>query len=398
MSSLVDRDGAAKILGIPRKLLNVLVHNGLIRLFIRDGGLGRTQDMFRPEAIRQFAARIVDSAKLLSSMPSNGCRLNRLRLRAKTSATEVVRRVLANKIAVLGRLGDKFGDVVVALPEPQAAAGNDRFACARETQKQAPGIGRMDASIIFGSRYEVILALIRAGWLKTVDPRSPRSRIDSDEFEAFCRRYAPTRIYISVVGCTARLVGAMLSRRGVKTIKLTVGRYQVHVVDRKSARKALDLERDPDVVDEAGAEAFTSALGEECRIRTAFKLQSRTNGLTFKTSNGLALKLLINLDGRSVRIGPHYRTRPAIERMEARKSQIVSAYPGPLTWLKREGVLMIEDHLDAPELTDRGQWPVLIERIVSKMEAFKSTFEPSQRVQRMSTRSSSARSRRREDP
>ena len=104
MSSLVDRDGAAKILGIPRKLLNVLVHNGLIRLFIRDGGLGRTQDMFRPEAIRQFAARIVDSAKLLSSMPSNGCRLNRLRLRAKTSATEVVRRVLANKIAVLGRL------------------------------------------------------------------------------------------------------------------------------------------------------------------------------------------------------------------------------------------------------------------------------------------------------
>jgi hypothetical protein len=375
IANLVDRDGASALLNISRSFFDGMVRENLIRRFVHIAS-----DRFRPEDILSFAAQIVSPAAKLNALPPTGRLLGQLRCTSRSNPAKIVRAILEGRGQVLGRLSDRFGDVVISGAQAPRQ-GNDSLYFAQNAPTERPGIPKMDAATIFGDRYETFVELIKAVNIETTSVSC--KRIDPASLAAVCKKYAPARIYASVLGCRLNQVRKRLTTLGVKIVPLSLpsGKSRC-VVDRESARRVLNLKQDPDVPVDALA-AFTTALCDRVRAETVFKLQSKLVHLSFRTGRGtMTLKVSIDLARSSIRVGICYtatRYFSTIQELNKRKASILAAHPGALKWICGEDELTIEDNLNEPALSNPENWSRMIQRVITSMQAFKSLLEPPQR-------------------
>ncbi|MGT2488196.1 hypothetical protein ACU4GA_24175 [Methylobacterium oryzae CBMB20] len=128
LASLLDRDGAADALGLPRRTFDALVAAGIVARFVRIGS-GPGRDRFRPEDVAALAARLLHKVEAATEVPDGHLRLADLKRTCKTDPARSVAVILKGYAAPRGRTGPSVGDLLV--PDPNRHRGDGMRARAR---------------------------------------------------------------------------------------------------------------------------------------------------------------------------------------------------------------------------------------------------------------------------
>jgi hypothetical protein len=375
----IDRDGAAKLLDIPRPFFDGIVHLGLLRVFIRlrMNGTGAGLDRFRTEDIQSFANTLIVKANKLDTVPSTARLLNQIRRTSQTSPADLVQRIIEGKTPILGRCGETFGSIVV--PAQVVSAQVRRRAIHRYRPNETSGIGTLDAATALGVEQLVVVKLRKLGYLKC-DELLPKL-LDRHAFQVFCGRFCASHFYARILQCRPAHAPRRLADLGVDMIRLDYKRYSSYLVDRASARRALGLQSEPDELRSDSPEAFVAGLIEHLRKSTSFRLASQRDGITFRTST-LQLYVTINWEHGSLDIGPRYnsrRTPGAALELSKRRTQIDAAFGGELKWITNDNWLRIYKPMDKLPLSTSARWSDIYLRVVESFMKFKTHFEPPRR-------------------
>jgi hypothetical protein len=286
----------------------------------------------------------------------------------------LVQDLVTGGVPILGRLGDKFGTIIVPL---QTRRVGSRVRTIRDTKS----IGTLDAGAKLAVRHAVVLELRKLGYLKSCS-QSPQM-LDLDAFNKFCRKYISPRYYASILSCHPSYAGRRLAERGVKTIEIDVRNGCSHLVERASARRVLGLSSDPDSVADGSVDAFVEGLVKELSLHTTFKLSSLRDGPPFRTGKGtLHLKLAIDWSAGQLSIGPKYskrRTGKLVADLLKRRQHIDAAFKDELSWIDSEKSLSIIKSMKRVPYGSTSSWPAIYAEIVEKFQQFKTHFEPPQR-------------------
>lgn len=372
--TLIDRNRAAEMLDIPRSFFDGLVHLGLVHRFIRMKGPGCDMDRFRPEDVHLFAASYLSKAEKQHCLPADAQLLSQLQRTSRNNPAKLVQDLVTGGVPILGRLGDKFGTIIVPL---QTRRVGSRVRTIRDTKS----IGTLDAGAKLAVRHAVVLELRKLGYLKSCS-QSPQM-LDLDAFNKFCRKYISPRYYASILSCHPSYAGRRLAERGVKTIEIDVRNGCSHLVERASARRVLGLSSDPDSVADGSVDAFVEGLVKELSLHTTFKLSSLRDGPTFRTGKGtLHLKLAIDWSAGQLSIGPKYskrRTGKLVADLLKRRQHIDAAFKDELSWIDSEKSLSIIKSMKRVPYGSTSSWPAIYAEIVEKFQQFKTHFEPPQR-------------------
>ncbi|MWV24682.1 hypothetical protein FVE89_22405 [Methylobacterium sp. 2A] len=366
MASLLDRDGAADALGIPRGTFDALVAAGIIARFVRIGS-GPGRDRFRPEDVAALAARLLHKVETATEVPDGHLRLADLKRTCKTDPARSVAAILKGYAAPRGRTGPSVGDLLV--PDPNRHRG-DGMRAARAALRTLPGLSRYQAATVLGCRVEVVDGLIDGGHLPVCSGGRGWRRIDEAAFDAFHRTWAPADLFAEAAGATrsGHEAGPILQRLGAGTLHVAQRDGSVaHMAERASARAALRLSLDPD--DPAGGSllAFEAALLRALARRGTFKLVGRSRGLTLSSAAGdLTVRIAAQPDRATVEVVLTRGARPPGED---------HAGPGGrLRWREAAGRLETIDTVPAPELATPAAWPDLVARTVASTEFLRATF------------------------
>jgi hypothetical protein len=368
----IDRDGAAKLLDIPRPLFDGIVHIGLVPRFIRMNGTGSDMDRFRPEDIRSFADALIMKANTLDTVPSTGRLLNQIRRTSRTNPAYVVQQIIEGKTPILGRCGETFGSIVVP--------AQVRRKVTRTYRRNAASIGTIDAAAALGVAHAVVVMLRKLRYLKCYGPSA--KLLDRHAFDVFCRRFSASRPYARILGCDPSHAGRRLAALGVKVIRLDQKNFSSYLVDRASARRALGLQSDPDELRTGSPQAFVAGLVKRLRKSTTFRLSSQRDGITLRTGKGsLTLYVTINWEHGSLEIGPRYNLRitPGAVELFKRRSHIDAAFGGELAWIKDHNWLRIHTSLEKLPFEASTRWADIYLQVVEVFAKFKTHFEPPHR-------------------
>jgi TniQ len=370
----IDRDGAAKLLDIPRPFFDGIVHIGLVPRFIRMNGAGSDMDRFRPEDIRSFADALIMKANTFDTVPSTGQLLNQIRRTSRTNPADLVQQIIEGKTPILGRCGETFGSIVVPAQVRRRVTRTYR-------RNDAASIGTIDAAAALGVAHAVVVMLRKLRYLKCYGPSA--KLLDRHAFEVFCTRFSASHPYARILGCDPTRAGRQLAALGVKVIRLDQKKYSSYLVDRASARRALGLQSDPDELRTGSTQAFVAGLVERLRKSTTFRLSSQRDGITFRTGRGtLTLYVTINWEHGSLDIGPRYNLRitpgAALELFK-RRSQIDAAFGGELAWIKDPNWLRIHTSLEKLPFEASARWADIYLQVVEVFAKFKTHFEPPHR-------------------
>jgi len=370
----LDRDGAAKLLDIPRAFFDCIVHRGLVRRFIRMNGTGSDMDRFRPEDIQSFANALIMKANKLDTVPSTARMLNQVRRTSRTNPADLVKQIIEGKTPMLGRCGETFGSIVVPAQVRRRATRTYR-------PNETPGIGPLDAAAALRVDHAVVVKLRKLEYLKCYGQSA--TLLDRHAFEVFCRRFSVSYPYARILQCDPAHAGRQLAALGVKVIRLDHKKYCTYLVDRASARQVLGLQSDPDEFRADSPQAFVAGLVERLRKSTPFRLSSQRDGITFRTGKGtLQLYVTINWEHGSLDIGPRYnsrRTPGAALELFKRRSQIDAAFGGELKWITNDNWLRIYKSIDKLPFSTPARWPDIYLQVVEVFAQFKAQFEPPHR-------------------
>jgi hypothetical protein len=371
---LIDRNAAAKLLDVPRPFLDSLVHFGLIRQFIRMKGPDGMKDRFRAEDIRSFNAKLTNKVPKVDDCPLDGRLLKQMQRTSRTNPARAVQQLIAGSIPVLGRCGETFGSIVIPKQVRNKALRAYR-------PNDTDGIGTFDAAAALGIAHAVVIKLRKLGHLKCYKP-SPKL-LDRRSFNAFCKRFSASRPYAPILRCDPAHVGRRLAALEVKMIRVDFNQYSSYLIDRASARRALNLQSDPDEVRTGSPQAFVAGLVERIRTATTFRMSSQRDGLTFRTGKGtLHLHVTVDWEKGNLTIGPRYNSRRTAEAaldLLRRRSQIDASFDGELTWDQSDNWLVIHKSMEQLPLTTSSSWPGIYLRVVETFMKFKTHFEPPQR-------------------
>jgi len=370
----IDRDGAAKLLDIPRPFFDCIVHRGLVRRFIRMNGTGSDMDRFRPEDIQSFANALIMKANKLDTVPSTARLLNQIRRTSRTNPADLVQQIIDGKTPILGRCGETFGSIVVPAQMRRRATRTYR-------PNETSGIGTLDAAAALRVDHAVVVKLRKLEYLKCYEQSA--TLLDRHAFEVFCRRFSVSHPYARILQCDPSHAGRQLAALGVKVIRLDHKKYSTYLVDRASARQVLGLQSDPDEFRAGSPQAFVAGLVERLRKSTPFRLSSQRDGITFRTGKGtLQLYVTINWGHGNLDIGPRYNSRrtpgAALELLK-RRSPIDAAFGGELKWITKDNWLRIYKSIDKLPLSTPARWPGIYQQVVEVFAQFKAQFEPPHR-------------------
>lgn len=382
IAELVDRDEAAKLLDVPRRFFDSLVDLGLVRRLIRLAGNGAHNDRFRPEDIESFGTSLFEKAEKRDALPATGRLLKHVKRTSRTNPARLVHQLISGELPLLGRQGDTFGSIIIParrIRAPQATTL--RTTTRSRVRNDTDGIGMLDAAAVLGVDDPTVVALKKLGFLKS-SKHLPKL-LDRREFEIFCKKYCASRYYASILGCHPQRSGRRLEDLGVKVIRLELTQGVIRLVNRVSARRALDLKSDPDRFMAGSPQAFIAGLADQIREETTFRLVSQNGCLVFRTGKGtLSLYVTINWKRRVLEVGLRYnllRTPATVADLRLRKSVIKAAFNGEWSWMETDKSLRIYRSMDKLPFGSPSQWPGIYVQIVESFCNFKKHFEPPQR-------------------
>lgn len=333
LDSLVDRDGAAELLGVSRCTVGSLITAGEIKILMTIGK-DQSRDRFRPEDIMAYRDRTLARAKLVASPPAGLVPLRAIRRTCKTDPGKLIRAQLRRTGGPM-RVGDSLGDLLVPDPQLGKAAA---MAAARAARWIRPGLSRFTAAKLYGDTEAAIDGFIEVGQLKTLPGTGSFRRICPKSLRKVCARWAPGAIYKGLVDASRSGTAARrLAELGATTLELRT--YpRVLAVDRASARAVLGLHRDPDDPATGGAVAFVAAFLRALADDASWSLATRSKGLGLRTSKGDFFV--------------------SVEVDELRRA--VTLTPASARAREMEAPVL---HVDASELKQADAWPALIGQV-----------------------------------
>lgn len=374
IASLVDRDGAAKMLNVSKRFFNCLVSSGLVRSFIRFVG---SRDQFRPEDITTFEKSVTEKVDKLDALPPGGRPLSDVKKTSSTKPAQIVQQLVSGELPLLGRLGDTLGSIIVPASRFSNTWANERRTVRVLGNVELGGARIIDAAAALEVGRPAIVALRRLGCLRA-SKRSPKL-IDTRSIETFKKRYCAARYYAPILNCHPWSTGPRLERLGVKIIRLKLNDGVTRLIDRASARRVLGLKRDPDEMAPRSRQAFIAGLADQIRKSTFFRLVGQANGLVFRTgANRFCIYVTINWECGILEIGPRYnllRTPKTCAGLRLRKAAIDEAFNGELTWIEDSQSLSVYKSLNKLSFRSPTQWPRIYTGVVELLHDFQMHFE-----------------------
>lgn len=398
VANLMNREEAARFLGVSTTLFRTLASSFDINPLCRFGGRSTKCDRFRRSDLEGLLAAVAVQAPIVAQAPPDVIKLEEYACESPHSLPALLRNIRAGGIKGCLRLPHPPTLAALLIPERMLprrrsstwASGTreeclrdwDDVALERRKRSARTGISIADAAAKFGCNRPTIHKLVELGWLPVVAGQTDggsRIRVDDVKLAKLKQKYASVGEYAQLLGLSRQVMIRRLKSMGVEAIRGT-GTGVAALVDRREAERALDLGPVPLELHHLIGQSFNKFLQRRHSLfRPTFRddaesLHYRTGDR--RTSVSIRLNRLDGIVTVGVDSSASYATRRS-KVLTQNRSTIEQLWP-ELNWhiADDERVLRVEESFPFEEIDTPALWPRLFPLIEKRMMRFRDILSP----------------------
>ncbi|TBW32917.1 hypothetical protein EYW49_21225 [Siculibacillus lacustris] len=389
-ASLMNRDEAAKYFGVSPALFTLIVKEAIILPYAKIVKNSVYADHFirnDMDAVSEIGLGLpwIDP----ESIPDGLMRIGDICPTSRWNPAPQLQALVAGVGCAVARTGERFGDVVldmaVLYPERYGAVR------AKRSRQRTTGEGMpiFVARAFVGENEVTTRRLIDVGLIEVMEAEGGKPRVSLSAIEEFTAKWASARLFADHVNETLATFVDRLAARSIlnKAVVITPNRPPMTIVDRESAKKALNLDCSPD---EPGGDPIIAIIKRVTReVATLINL-APTNGLAASARNRIinfqdarrevSIDVVLDTEAQSIRVVRRLEVTPigspsqiaASEAVEAR-DEIERRFDAPLSWTIADDAVTVESEW-SPVALEPAYSAEIAERVVSTLAYFRANF------------------------
>lgn len=389
-ASLMNRDEAAKYFGVSPALFTLIVKEAIILPYAKIVKNGVYADHFIRNDMDAVSEIGRDLPRLNSeSMPVGHMRIGDICPTSRWNPAPQLQALVAGAVRAVARTGEQFGDILldmaVLYPERYGAVHAKRS----RQRKTGVGLPIFVARAFVGENEVTTRRLIDVGLIEVMEAEGGKPRVSLSAIEEFTAKWASARLFADHVNETLAEFVDRLAVRSIlsKEVVIKPNRPPMYIVDRESAKKALNLDCSPD---EPGGDPIIAIIKTVTReVATRINL-APTNGLAASARNRIinfqdarrevSIDVVLDTEAQSIRVVRRLEVTPIGSPSQTAASEAVGArdeierrFDAPLSWTIADDAVTIVSAW-SPVMLEPAYSAEIAERVVSTLAFFRANF------------------------